>query len=647
MGSWEISSDGGSTYTNLASLFFDVRSAMGTGMALVKNLSTPLAQQPGEEYQGTKIDKRPFALRGDFNLTGSNKADYHSRKHTLLKVLNAQAGTRINARPTPLVLKYTGAAVTKIVYCFYEGGLEDEAMEGEGFAQKNISLRFVAFDPFFYADVESSVVLDDRDDVTMRVAMGKIDGLWDNLGPPNASGTYTTVLAIASDETYIYFGGTFQNWDNIAAADYIVRMNKSTGAFSALGSGLNGTVNDIKIDASGLLYAVGSFTNAGGIAAADYIATWNGTAWAAIGTPGTGATVTTINAIDIDNAGNVYVAGEFLNLAGIAAADGIAKWDGSAWAAMGTGVAGAGAICYDVLAVTATKVYAVGGAITSFGGVANTANIAMWDGSAWNSVGGGFTGSAICLAVSSAGDLYVGGAMTAAGSATVNRIAVWNGVSWRDLGGASLDNTVWDLAFAPNGNLYASGQFTAIGASVSTGDGLAIWNGSLWVREDINIPGTSSTYALHFDDDGDLYIGFDTTGTGNHAGNAIIAYAGTSVTYPYITIQRSGGTSRPVVSRLTNPTTGAEIYLYYPLLDGETLTLDFRPFSDTALTAVSSFFGPVPGAILGGSNTGQFYLTPGRSGSSQNNAIALYVVPGVSTTITATLYYTAAYLSQD
>jgi hypothetical protein len=646
MGSWEISSDGGSTFTNLATLHFDVKSAMGTGMLPVKNLSTPLAQQPGEEYQGTKIDKRPFALRGAFNLTGGDKATYHSRKQTLLKALNAQAGTRINARPTPVQLKYTGAADDKIIRCFYEGGLEDEPLEGEGFAQQNISLRFVAFDPFFYADSESSVVLDPQDSANVYTVAAKIDGLWDDLGPPNAAGTYASVLAVASDSTYIYIGGDFLNWNNIAAADYIVRMNKSTGAYSALGSGLNGLVRGLKIDASGLLYVIGTFTNAGGVAAADYIATWNGTAWAAVGTPSTGATVTSVHAVDIDNAGNVYVAGNFLNLAGVAAADGIAMWNGTAWAALGTGVAGAGAACNDVLAITPTRVYAAGGGITSFGGVANTANLAMWNGSSWVEVGGGLTGTATCLAISSAGDLYVGGAMTAAGSVTVNRIAVWNGASWADLGGSSLNNTVWNLTFASNGSLYASGQFTAIGEGVLTNDGLAVWNGSLWVREDMNVPGTSSTYVVYFDG-ADLYIGFDTTGAAGFAGDTTIAYAGTAVAYPYVTINRSGGTSATIY-RLTNATTGAEIYLSYSLLDGETLTLDFRPYSETALAAVSSFFGPVPGAILGGSNLGDFYLTPGRSGASQNNIIALYVGnQGGTPTITATMYYTAAYLSQD
>jgi hypothetical protein len=113
-----------------------------------------------------------------------------------------------------------------------------------------------------------------------------------------------------------------------------------------------------------------------------------------------------------------------------------------------------------------------------------------------------------------------------------------------------------------------------------------------------------------------------------------------------VTINRSGGTTA-IVYRLANAATGAEIYLNYSLLAGETLTLDFRPFSETALTAISSFFGPVPSAILGGSNTGQFYLTPGRSGASNNNIITLYAPTAGGATVTATLYYTAAYLSQD
>lgn len=634
MGSWLLSSDGGATFADLSSLFFDVKSAMGTGMVPVKNLSTPLAQQPGEEYQSTKIDKRPFTLRGSFNVvSGANKENYHSRKAVLLKALNAQAGTRINARPTPVQLKYTGAVDDKIIHCFYEGGLEDEPLESEGFTQQNISLRFVAYDPFFYGTGESSQFLDNIDAATFTVVAGKIDGLWDNLGPPNASGTYTSVNAIAEDSAYVYFGGNFVNFDNIAAADYIVRMNKVTGVYSALGSGLSAAVNDIAIGPSGLLYAVGVFQNAGGVAAADYIATWNGTAWAAVGAPNSGgASITSINAVGIAADGNVYVGGLFSNLAGVAAADGVAKWDGSAWTALGSGTTGN---TVDIAAGAADDIYYVG-TFTSMGGVSDTNFIAKWNGSAWVSVKDVDTGTFLSTVIlDDAGNVYVGGDITSIGGVTVSGVAMYNGTSWVSLA-AGPGTYVQSLAFDSSGLLYAGGSFTTIAPR------LAVWNGSTWARLDITLPSTPVIEKILVSLSGDLYLGFTSSGNAYYAGNVTVAYAGTAVAYPRVTLLNTFSTPVTIV-RLANATTGAVIYLNYTLLVGETLTLDFRPFSDTPLTAVSSFFGPVPGAILGGSSTGQFYLTPGRGGSSQDNVITLY---GTSDVL-ATLYYTATYLSQD
>lgn len=644
MGSWEISTDGGSTYTDLADLYLDVKSAMGTGMLVIKNLSSPLALLPGEEYHDTTVLKRPFALRGDFNLTGSNKAAYHSRKQALLKMLNANAGELVNQRPQTILLKYTGAAVDKIVYCYYEGGLEDEALENEGFAQKNIALRFVAFDPYFYGTSESNVSLDSIDSSTFTLVAAKIDGLWDDLGPPAGSGTYNFCYAIASDETYVYFAGSFANFDGIAAADNIVRLNKSTGAFSALGSGLNQQANGCAVGADGTLYAGGTFTNAGGDADADYLAQWNGSSWSAVGTPASGATITYIKPIRTSPDGKIYVGGSFSNLAGIAAADNIAYWDGSGWNAVGSGASGN---VYDIAIRSADKVYAVG-SFGSAGGAGSTAGIALWDGSSWNSVGGGMdTGTAIwAVAISPGGDVYVGGDFSSMGGVSASNIAKWNGSRWSALG-SGVNDVVRSLAFDSNGDLVVGGDFTTAGG-VPIGAGMAVWNGSGWVRQDvtINVGGSPAVWSLHYDSEGDLYIGFDTSGTARYAGSTTIAYEGSAMGYPYVTINRSGGTDAKII-RLTNVTTKAEIYLNYDLVDGETLTIDARPFSDTPLTAVSSFFGSVPGAILGGSNSGDFFLTPGRSGGSNDNVIACFVNPTGSPTITVTAYYTPAYLSQD
>ena len=76
------------------------------------------------------------------------------------------------------------------------------------------------------------------------------------------------------------------------------------------------------------IYVAGCFTNFAGVAAADYVAKWNGTAWSGLGASGA------INAIVHDMVmykGDLHIAGEFNDAGGDVTADMVAKWSGSAW----------------------------------------------------------------------------------------------------------------------------------------------------------------------------------------------------------------------------------------------------------------------------------------------------------------------------
>ncbi len=642
MGLWELSTDDGSTYTDFDDLFFYVASSTGTGMLPVLNLASALSQQPGASYDKTSINERPFALQGSFNTDGTaTKLNFHSRKQSLLRAFNANAATVINARPAPIILKYTGATADKIIHCYYEGGFEDSSPAGNAFSHQGITLRFVAYDPFFYATSETSQVLDSKDAATFTTVGAKIDGVWDNLGPPDASGTYGQTLAVASDDTYIYFGGTFTNFDNIASADRIVRMNISTQVYTALDSGLNGTVRDMIVAANGDLYVVGDFTNAGGVANADYITVWDGSAWAAVGNPNSGgASILAMYGIAIDTSGNMYVGGNFTNLAGIANADMIAMWDGSSWTALGTGAA---LRVRSIAASTSNNIYACGDFV-SMGGVSNTNFIAKWNGTAWEEVGGGVGTGTIThrLLLTDVGNLYLCGILTAVGGITVSNIALWNGTVWADVGGGT-DGVVYSLTLNDNGLLYVGGNFSTVGSSSQVSDGLAAWNGSVWVRPDINLSGTPIIFDSVFDSNGDLYIGFDTDGSANYAGSTTEEYAGTAVSYGYITVNRDGGTFA-TLQNITNATTGAVLYFDHDLLDGETLTIEMRQNQGIGVT--SDFGGALGNQPLPSSTLGDFFLTPGRSGTSKDNVITAWVTTGGATN-TVTLYYTAAYLSQD
>jgi len=104
---------------------------------------------------------------------------------------------------------------------------------------------------------------------------------------------------------------------------------------------------------------------------------------------------------------NLYAGGSFTTAGGHVAKY-IAKWDGSSWSALGSGIDGE----VHALAVSGTDVYA-GGGFTRAGGLAAT-SIAKWDGTKWSALDSGMNNVVSALAVSGS-DLYAGGAFTTAG----------------------------------------------------------------------------------------------------------------------------------------------------------------------------------------------------------------------------------------
>jgi len=119
--------------------------------------------------------------------------------------------------------------------------------------------------------------------------------------------------------------------------------------------------------------------------------------------------------------------------------------------------------------------------------VASTTRIAKWDGSAWSALGGGAQNTVNALAVSGS-DVYVGGAFTSvysSGTTPVDgtlRIAKWNGSAWSALGGGAQNQV---QAIAVNGSdVCVGGQFSSVyssGTTPVTGTGyIAKWDGSAW-----------------------------------------------------------------------------------------------------------------------------------------------------------------------
>jgi hypothetical protein len=214
----------------------------------------------------------------------------------------------------------------------------------------------------------------------------------------NTTGPTTNglVLALEIVGSTIYIGGAFQNGAGIAAADYLLACDLNTGVPRATvgpDRPISGPVYALTSDSRGALYAGGSFSDLAGIPEADKVAYLNGSGWHAMGSgpgPGKGAIDGVVRALATSGA-NVYVGGDSVNIAGIPQADHVARWNGSAWSAMGSNTGGRDGWfpapwTINALATSGSRVFA-GGAFTNANGDRRADYIAVFDGRAWGPVG--------------------------------------------------------------------------------------------------------------------------------------------------------------------------------------------------------------------------------------------------------------------
>ncbi|MBE2181168.1 MAG: WD40 repeat domain-containing protein, partial [Chthoniobacterales bacterium] len=383
--------------------------------------------------------------------------------------------------------------------------------------------------------------------------IAKWDGTrWSALGSGMDGGDDPSVKALAVSGGDVYAGGGFTTAGGIEVHG-IAKWNGST--WSALGSGMEGEVYALAVS-GGEVYAGGAFTTAGGIEA-NRIAKWDGSSWSALGSgisgdvAGHGPSVDALAVLG----GEVYAGGLFMTAGGIEAKS-IAKWNGSSWSALGSGLSGHTFNSVRALAVSGSDVY-VGGVFTAAGGIA--ANyVAKWNGSSWSALGSGAEYEVYALAVSgddvyaggwggiekwdgsnwsalgsgingdhptvnalavSGGDVYAGGWFTTAGGIAAIHIAKWSGSSWNALG-SGMNAGVRALAVS-GGDVYAGGWFT-------TADGanrVAKWNGSSWSALGSGMNGGVNALAVS---DGDVYAGGWFTTAGGIEANRVAKWNGSS-----------------------------------------------------------------------------------------------------------------------
>jgi hypothetical protein len=467
-----------------------------------------------------------------------------------------------------------------------------------------------------------------------------------------------------------YNEGAELDWIADFPAEHIVRrdadgnwceFNFGTGDYDSLITGLNSGVTCLAESPDGKIYAGGAFTNVDDVVERNKLARWNPVTekWETV--------ITFVSAglycMSFDANGDLYIGGAFTD-AGSTDGDRIVKitdLDGTPTAnALGTGLNGD---CYAIAIAPNGDVYA-GGNFTLAGGVANTAKIAKWDGTAWSALSTGLNNIVYALAFAPNGDLYVGGEFTntaypylckwngtafsvvgtntdigdivyslafgyngllfvggnftnAGGNAGADYIAYWNGASWGALGTGT--NGYVRYVFINYGKVYVAGDFTIAGGLTIT-DRVAVWSNGAWQPMDIDLPGAGTVFSILPASDGSLYIGgaFSTAGEtpDENAECGIVSdrvyeigvASASANTYPFMQVRGPG-----TLKAITNYSTGKSIMFDGLTLNaGEWINLFFDPLN-------LQFYGGWSGRgnlmryVVPGSDYGDFYLKPGSN----------------------------------
>ena len=214
--------------------------------------------------------------------------------------------------------------------------------------------------------------------------------------------------------------------------------------------------------------------------------------------------------------GELYAAGDFQIDGNGTVLNGIGRWDGSQWRALGTGVASIRTSSINALEAGSDGLY-VGGSFSSINGIAAN-NIARWDGTAFSSLGNGPSNGVnvdVIDIISSPQGLVLSGSFTQAGGVSVSGIARWNGSSFTALPGASAVR--FGALEVYQGDVVAAGVIQLAGSTNTLS--LARWNGSNWSTIGSNLAGNDGGGIAGFAAAGAKLYAVGSLGVGGNIGS--------------------------------------------------------------------------------------------------------------------------------
>lgn len=584
----------------------------------------------GELYQNTHANSRVFQLICQSSI--SSTAAYGTLQRKLARLEKALNPKRMKTdQPLRMMIVGLDSAGTEasdrvIIECAYEGGLEGALTS----RVLDYALTFRQFDPTIKADgmIVTSLspsTTEPSGEYGSVLMVSDDTGTTTRIAAGSSPGDYVKDV-VFDDNGGIYFIGYFEDWGG-ANGDGIVYRN-SAGTISSLGSGAADSAEAGMICSDGKLYLVGSDPNIGGVAAADFIGRWTGSAWEAVGSSGLNGSAYCITE---DSEGNIYVGGAFTTAGGVTvnrfAKHTISSGD---WAALGSGTVGfSGGSVWSMVCLPDNKII-MGGDMANGGGEAAYDYLVTWDGTSYGQLETAPNGSIKKLIYDKkAGILYAFGAFTEIGGVAANYAAYWDGSNWNPMPGAT--SIIYYATLTPYG-VQANSTFPALQLS----NRFAYWDGATWRANEIGC--NKGMIGIFYRNLTREYL----VSTTYNAGDAIawtfpavsaITNSTEGDIYPSLTLDATGY----YIHSLWNRTTGDRIYLNGLKVGlGEKIELVFSP---TGYTITSNLRGDMRSSVLSGSSP-TFHLQPGA------NYVSCFVYPSPTAAVTIPLKYPpAGYIS--
>ena len=299
-----------------------------------------------------------------------------------------------------------------------------------------------------------------------------------------------TILSLAMRGDDLYIGGTFDSLNIFNPIKYLAKWNGRR--WSNLGADLFNLSQDDGVRSLTTqgddLYVGGLFTlNLPDQSTTSNIAKWDGSAWSALGS---GLNASVVSLLTTPGNPDLYAAGQFTQ-SGSTSLNRIAQWSGSAWVPLPSTDFITDMNSYVGALIMQGNALYIGGdfAANSFN------NIAQLNNGQWNNLSAIFDGQVSAVAAHNS-TLYAGGLFTGA-------VEQWNGTTWSLLnGGLSSTGDIWVNALATNGlDLYVGGLFTGAtntGLAAINVNSIAKWDSttSTWSALGSDLPADSLVDAL-------------------------------------------------------------------------------------------------------------------------------------------------------